>query len=97
MKRENETIALWSNVVQHKFTFAGFEAIIIEPDETLPGKPCFWIPEWLTFPVKLLVSFGIGFGGGAGVYAAFRNKTNKALKDFSRGAINAEEVRRDEK
>lgn len=69
--------------------------IALDPDTNIDITGISWIPEWLTFPVKLLVSFGIGFGGGAGVYAAFRNKTNKALKDFSRGAIDAEEVRRD--
>lgn len=63
MQRENETIALWSKVNQHKFTFEGVEANIIAPEETLPGKPCFWIPEWLTaFPdrngARRLLSLG---------------------------------------
>ena len=69
--------------------------IALDPETNIDITKIGWIPEWLTFPAKLLASFGIGFGGGYGIYMAFKSKTDKKLKAFSREDIDKEELRRD--
>ena len=99
-RKEGFDFSYWlkDNWPELLFTFIFDLALVmiaLDPDTNIDITKISWIPEWLTFPAKLLVSFGIGYGGGYAIYMAFKSKTDKKLKAFSREDIDKEELRRD--
>lgn len=75
----------WNELVVMAIFDLAMVLVLFDPETGIDLTQISWIPPYLTFPVKVVGAFLIGYGGGYSMYTLFKKKEKFLRKNATAG------------